>query len=132
MHRTSLQSVSCLPLHPYAATIAQSPANQRTGVFDDDIESHARVGQAIVLVCAFLFLGAPCYAWNSTGHEIVAQIAFDNLTPDTKAKMIAILKLHPHLKQDLLADAATGEDTDRAVFIRMPPGRIWFAIPSTP
>jgi len=77
-----------------------------------------RIGRSFFPIIAFIFFAAPCYAWNSTGHEIVAQIAFDNLTPDTKAKMIAILKLHPRLHQDLLADAAPGEDPDRAMFLR--------------
>jgi len=57
-------------------------------------------------------------AWNSTGHEIVAQIAFDNLTPDAKAKIIAALKHHPRYGKDLIAGAATGEDLDRAAFLR--------------
>jgi hypothetical protein len=107
-----------LPLHPYAANIAHSPASNKLEFLKMTLNLMRRAGHAVVLVSAFLFLSAPCYAWNSTGHEIVAQIAYDNLTPDTKAKMIAILKLHPRLKQDLLADAATGEDTDRAMFIR--------------
>jgi hypothetical protein len=64
------------------------------------------------------FLACRCEAWNSTGHEIVAQIAFDNLSPDAQAKILAELKHHPRLHQDLLADAAPGEDPDRAMFLR--------------
>jgi S1/P1 Nuclease len=59
-----------------------------------------------------------CLAWNSTGHEIVAQIAYDTLSADAKAKIVAVLKNHPRVKEDLLADIAPGEDPDRALFIR--------------
>lgn len=59
-----------------------------------------------------------CLAWNSTGHEVVAQIAYDQLSDAAKAKIIAVLKNHPRLKQDLLLDAGNGEDPDLAMFLR--------------
>ena len=68
----------------------------------------------IVLV----FISSRCYAWNSSGHEIVAQIAYDNLSSDARGKIIAALKNHPRLKQDLLRDVAPDEDPDLAMFLR--------------
>jgi hypothetical protein len=78
---------------------------------------------AVVFATLFTLIAAaaPCRAWNSTGHEIVAQIAFDTMPADARAKIVAILKTHPRLKEDLLddaADLAKGEDPDRAMFLR--------------
>lgn len=42
----------------------------------------------LLLVCCL----APARAWNSTGHMTVAGIAYDNLTPKTKARVDALLQ----------------------------------------
>lgn len=34
-------------------------------------------------------------AWNETGHKVIAAIAWDNLTPNAKEKIIEILKVAP-------------------------------------
>ena len=42
---------------------------------------------------ALLGLAAPrTFAWNGTGHMVVADIAYDNLTPQTKAAVDALLQ----------------------------------------
>jgi len=64
------------------------------------------------------FFALPCFAWNSTGHEIVAQIAFDQLSPANRSAIGAILKNHPRLKQDLLHDEQRPPDTNLAMFLR--------------
>jgi hypothetical protein len=68
--------------------------------------------------CLSLFFASQCRAWNSTGHEIVAQIAFDQLSPATKTAIIAILKAHPRLNEDLLHDEVRAKDDDLAMFLR--------------
>jgi S1/P1 Nuclease len=73
----------------------------------------------IALSVLFLMLcPAVCRAWNSTGHEIIAQIAYDHLTPAARGKLVAILKFHPRLHEDLMNDMKAGEDADRAIFLR--------------
>jgi hypothetical protein len=69
------------------------------------------------LALCLLFVSR-CLAWNSTGHELVAQIAYDQLSPGAKARILVILKAHPRLKADLLQGIADGEDPDRAIFLR--------------
>ena len=64
------------------------------------------------------FLAVPCFAWNSTGHEIIAQIAYDRLSPGTRSAVAAILRNHPRLKQDLLHDEQQPADTGLAMFLR--------------
>jgi len=69
-----------------------------------------------VLSCALI--PAPCRAWNSTGHELVAQIALDQLSPADRNTIVAVLMHHPRLTGDLLMGLAFGEDPARAIFLR--------------
>jgi hypothetical protein len=58
-------------------------------------------------------------AWIDTGHKIVAMIAWEDLTPKTKAAVTELLKQHPRYEKDLLADApenATPEQLDQHAF----------------
>ena len=73
---------------------------------------------SVAIGVVFLATAVPCRAWNSTGHETVAQIAYDTMPPEARAKIVAALKNHPRYEKDLLANLATGEDPDRAAFIR--------------
>lgn len=38
----------------------------------------------IYIVLFFVLISSKCFAWNSMGHQLVAQIAYDNLTPEAK------------------------------------------------
>ena len=50
---------------------------------------------ASALLCAGLAVTPPAArAWNGTGHMTVASIAYDNLTPATKARVDALLQRH--------------------------------------
>ncbi len=50
---------------------------------------------ASALLCAGLSVTPPAArAWNSTGHMTVASIAYDNLTPATRARVDALLQRH--------------------------------------
>jgi hypothetical protein len=57
-------------------------------------------------------------AWNSTGHEIVALIAYDHLSPAARTAICTALKNHPRLNEDLLHDDKKFADTDIAIFTR--------------
>lgn len=49
------------------------------------------------LTACFLIvaLAVPAAAWNGVGHKTVAYIAYQKLTPQTKARVDALLRLHP-------------------------------------
>ncbi|HAU1652434.1 TPA: S1/P1 nuclease [Legionella pneumophila] len=49
-----------------------------------------------LLVLFFLFIANAGYSWNAVGHQLVAQIAYDNLTP--QAKRMCDLYSHSKLK----------------------------------
>ncbi|KTD11165.1 3'-nucleotidase/nuclease [Legionella gratiana] len=46
------------------------------------------------LVCCFWVLH--CYAWNAAGHKVVAQIAYDNLSPKAKTMCHKYLRSRTH------------------------------------
>jgi len=72
-----------------------------------------------VVMFALLSIAAPrAGAWNSTGHELVAQIAFDQLTPAVRTYVVTILKNHPRVNEDLLGDENRLADDNEAMFIR--------------
>lgn len=73
---------------------------------------------AVMIVLVWLTAASRCNAWNSTGHEIVAQIAYDHMSPQTKAVIIGILRGHPRLNEDLLHDELRAKDDDLAMFLR--------------
>ena len=73
---------------------------------------------AAAMLCAFVLSASRCFAWNSIGHELVAQIAYDQLSPDTKAAILTILKHHPRVNQDLLGDEVRAKDDNLAMFLR--------------
>lgn len=41
---------------------------------------------------------SPAYAWNSNGHKIIAQIAFDQLTPQARARVNDLTKVMFHAR----------------------------------
>jgi len=56
------------------------------------------------------------FAWNGTGHESVASIAWQNLTTTARAKAAAVLGNHPRLKEDLQRGMHEDDDPDEFTF----------------
>ena len=52
------------------------------------------------LLLVSLFWLPALYAWNPGTHRISSQIAWDELTPDVKKKVIQILQSHPRYEDD--------------------------------
>ena len=87
------------------------------------------------LVFAVAFAGGltaaarPASAWIDAGHKVVAEVAWEDLTPATRAAVSSILKSHPRYDKDLLSggsmdpqppDALAGltpEQVDRRAFV---------------
>lgn len=49
----------------------------------------------IVVIATLLVLPTAGFSWNSTGHRVVALVAYKSLDADTKNKVCDILKNHP-------------------------------------
>lgn len=73
-----------------------------------------------VLSAVLLLLAAatPARAWNDKGHMVVARLAWKELTPDERAKVVALLRTHPHAAEFLAADKPAGFSEDEWVFLR--------------
>jgi hypothetical protein len=75
-----------------------------------------RIAGRVVFACAMMFCSS-VWAWNGTGHEAVADIAWDNLTPAAKAKVTELLKAHPDYARALTKETTAAGDKDRQAFM---------------
>jgi S1/P1 nuclease len=48
-----------------------------------------------IIILAFLAVPQSSYAWNATGHRMVARIAWDNLDSSVQQKIVALLRQAP-------------------------------------
>ena len=67
------------------------------------------------LILLTLFLTTNIFAWNSVGHRLVAQIAYDELTPQAKTKVdrLTAVYFHSPYPEARFLRAATWPDTLR-------------------
>ncbi len=73
------------------------------------------------LFCALLLAGmasSPALAWNDKGHMVIARLAWKELNEDERAKVIAILKLHPHYQEFFKEKKPDGFTEEEWVFLR--------------
>jgi hypothetical protein len=69
------------------------------------------------LVIGLIAFPASSYGWNDTGHEIIASITYDELTPAVQTAAIDLLKQHPRYEKDLLQGVPEGFDAQRYAFM---------------
>ena len=96
-----------------------------------------RRGRPIVLLALLLAATTPAHAWNDFGHELIARIAWQELAPEVRSRVLALFREAPRdsrmhcidLNQDprlggcgrfayRLGDAETPEDGNRILFER--------------
>ena len=97
-----------------------------------------RCGRGLVAGCIALLVGGavPAHAWNDFGHELIARIAWQELEPEVRSRVLALFREAPRdslmhcldLNQDRrrgcgrfayrLGDAGSSEDADRILFER--------------
>lgn len=95
-------------------------------------------GRGLVVACVGLAMAGamPAYAWNDFGHEVVARIAWQELEPEVRERVLALFRQAPRdsrmrcldLNQERrrgcgrfayrLGDAESSEDADRILFER--------------
>jgi hypothetical protein len=71
------------------------------------------------LLALVLTTPRPALAWNDTGHRLIAEVAWADMTPAARSRFSDILRQHPRYQQDLLADVPdgmAGADQDRYAF----------------
>ena len=67
-----------------------------------------------------LVVARPATAWNATGHEVVAELAWNDLKPAVRDKVTALLKEHPLYAAQLIPNGSAPDAPDLAqrVFMR--------------
>ena len=73
----------------------------------------------VALLLSLIFPASRAMAWGESGHRETAAIAWEDLTPVARAKIVEILKQHPRYEQDLLANIPrdyAGEEVPRYAF----------------
>jgi hypothetical protein len=68
-------------------------------------------------LAALLVISSTSYGWNDTGHQIIASIVFDELTPAVRTAAADLLKQHPRYEKDLLDGMPEGFDAQRYSFM---------------
>jgi predicted Fe-S protein YdhL (DUF1289 family) len=69
------------------------------------------------VMAALTFGCAPvAFAWNATGHEIVAFVAWSQLTPKTKAQVTALLRQHPDYARTFTRETVAPAERDEQAF----------------
>src|SRR5262249_14821393 len=72
-----------------------------------------------LLACVLLLVGStPALAWNEKGHLVIARLAWRQLTEDQRARVVAVLKKHPHYEEYLAARRPEGFGEDEWAFLR--------------
>jgi len=51
--------------------------------------------RTLILLLSALFV-CPVFAWNHTGHKVVAELTWRNLSPAKRKAASELLKQHPH------------------------------------
>jgi hypothetical protein len=78
------------------------------------VTRHLRLLAALLSI----FFNPQAEAWNSTGHRLIAAIAYDRLTPSARARVDALIRQHPDYEKLFLQDApADPAARARAAFI---------------
>ena len=76
-----------------------------------------RFAGTIAAWAATLSFASPAFGWNATGHRIVAAIAYERLTPKTRARVDELLRMHPDYQQFTSDAPENPAARARAVFL---------------
>jgi hypothetical protein len=71
-----------------------------------------------LLIISALVLPAvsPAHAWNALGHRVVADIAWEQLSPKRQKEIVDILRRHPRFDEDFAKEMPSDVDEDRWIF----------------
>jgi len=72
----------------------------------------------LTAVLAALLLGLPASAWNYSGHQIIAEIAYERLTPQARARVDQMIRSHPDYNRMFTPGATDVIKNDPAALAR--------------
>jgi hypothetical protein len=71
-----------------------------------------------IIVVILVFAGSvPANAWNSVGHQIVAEMVWQKMSRAQRRQASDLLKQHPHYKELLTENVPRGVDTNEWAFL---------------
>ena len=79
------------------------PAGLYSAAMGKPYRSRPAWAASLAFVGVLLAGASPGRAWIDTGHKVVAFVAWEDLTPATRAAVSAALKAHPRYAKDLLS-----------------------------
>ncbi|MBM4075224.1 MAG: hypothetical protein FJ267_06235, partial [Planctomycetes bacterium] len=65
-----------------------------------------------------MVLTVPCWAWNDAGHMTIARIAWEQLSETQRAKVVSILRHHPHRESILMKYRPESASESEWIFLR--------------
>jgi hypothetical protein len=72
----------------------------------------------LTAVIAVLFLALPASAWNYSGHSIIAEIGYERLTPQARARVDRLIRDHPDYNRIFIQGAPGATQDDPAALAR--------------
>jgi hypothetical protein len=81
---------------------------------------HVTTLRAAAVVVVGLALAAPAHGWDDLGHMTVAYVAYQQLTPATRARVKALLKLNPYYTTKwtgMVPKNTAKKNVDQAIFM---------------
>ena len=62
------------------------------------------------------FAASPTFAWNGLGHKVIADIAWQEISEERRARIVAILRRHPRFDDDFAKRMPADAVEDRWIF----------------
>ena len=66
-------------------------------------------------------LAPSAFAWNALGHKVVAAIAWQRITPEKRAEIVALLRRHPRFDEAFAKRLYEPGDPDPLIFLPASP-----------
>jgi len=73
--------------------------------------------RSMLFTFVLLLAAASAKAWNSAGHRLVAEIVWQQMSPDARRNASELLKHHPHYQEILIAHKPAGVGEDEWAFL---------------
>jgi hypothetical protein len=74
--------------------------------------------RVLCIALVFLCFVSPAFAWNDRGHMLAAMVAYQELKPEVRERVNAVLKQHPQYELLKEGEPTPGPHQDLWVFIR--------------
>ena len=71
----------------------------------------------LLLALAVTLTAVPAFAFNALGHKVIAEIAWQRLTPEQRGEIVKTLRRHPRFDEDFAKRIDETGDEDHLIFL---------------